>query len=472
MTTGTISKRSVDALRCKKGKDRTFLWDDRLEGFGVVAFPSREKVSGKEIPGKKVFVVQFRQNGRSRRMAIAKHGTLTPDEARGKAKKLLGAVQDGADPIKARRDARAVRTFKELSDEFQSIYVPTKCKPRTGEEYARLLKLHILPAIGSRRLTDLRRVDLIRLHANMAAHPQAANRCLSLISAIWNWAARRDEVALADNPVQGIERNPEQGKERFLSTDELIQLGDALRRAETEGLPWNIDEMKPTAKHLPKGPKLRRIDPHAVAAIRLLILTGARLREILHAKWEYLNCERGIMFLPDSKTGRKPIYLSAAALAVLKDVPRVAGNPYIIPGQSRRPKSGGAKPLPAPRADLKKPWAAVARAAGFYEKVQAMDANRKPITGKDGNPQMVERCTVRLHDLRHSFASIGAGASLGLPIIGKLLGHSQPATTQRYAHLDADPMRRAVDIIGGQIAAALEGKSGEVLELRRGVRRT
>jgi integrase len=156
-----------------------------------------------------------------------------------------------------------------------------------------------------------------------------------------------------------------------------------------------------------------------------LILTGARLREILHAKWEQIDIEHGLIFLADSKTGKKPLYLSAAGQKVLADLPRIEGNPHLIAGA----KDG------APRADLKKPWAAVSRAAGL-----------------EG---------VRIHDLRHSFASFGAGASLGLPIIGKLLGHSQPTTTARYAHLDADPMRRAVETIGATIDAAMNRSAAD-----------
>ena len=136
------------------------------------------------------------------------------------------------------------------------------------------------------------------------------------------------------------------------------------------------------------------LDPFAVAAIRLLILTGARLHEILDAQWSQLDLERGALFLVDSKTGRKPIYLSAAALTVLSTLPRLAGNPFIIAGM----KDG------EPRADLKKPWSAATRAAGL-----------------DG---------LRIHDLRHSFASFGAGAALGLPVIGRLLGHATPTTTK------------------------------------------
>src|SRR5208283_5991191 len=211
-------------------------------------------------------------------------------------------------------------------------------------------------------------------------------------------------------------------------TGEFARLGAALEEGETIGLSYSVDETKRGAKHAPKAKNRRvKLDPFAIAAIRLLILTGARLREILDARWSQVDFERGILFLADSKTGRKPVYLSAAAQAVLASLPRIEGNPHIIAGA----KDG------APRVDLKKPWAAVKRAAGL-----------------EG---------VRLHDLRHSFASVGAGASMGLPIIGKLLGHSQAATTARYAHLDADPLRRAVDTIGATISAAMDGKKGALI---------
>jgi integrase len=413
MGSGRITKRRVDALHCTASKDRVFLWDDALAGFGVAAFPS----------GTKVYVAQYRKDGRSRRVAIGEHGRLTPDEARSQAKMLLGAVEKGADPIEERRAARGVRTFREIGNEFMDRHVATKRKGRTRYEYDRLLNVHIFPALGSRRITEVRRVDVARLHAALSDRPFAANRCVALISSIWNWAARRDEVQFASNPAKGIDRNPEQGRERFLTSGEFERLGNALRTAATIGLPWTVDEAKPKAKHTPKTNKRRTVaDPFAVAAIRLLILTGARLREILHARWESVDFERGIIHLEDSKTGRKPIYLSAAALSVLSALPRIEGNPYLIPG-------GNAG---APRVDLKRPWAALKKAAKL-----------------EG---------VRIHDLRHSFASIGAGASMGLPIIGRLLGHSQPQTTAKYSHLQADPLRRAADTIGATISAAMEGE--------------
>lgn len=415
MPTGRISKRSVDALVCPSGKDREILWDDDLAGFGVAAFPS----------GNKVYVVQYRTNGRSHRSQIGKHGRLTPDEARSEAKKLLGLIETGADPIQAKRAARAVPTFREVAKDFLEEHSAKKRKPRTHAEYNRLLEKQILPEIGNVRMADLNRATVARLHGSISkAAPISANRAVALVSAIWSWASRRDIVPLSENPARGIEKNRERAKERFLTSEEFERLGDALRLAETKGLPWDTDENHPKAKHHAK-PENRntKADPYAVAAIRLLILTGARLSEILHTQWSQIDHERGIMFLPDSKTGKKPIYLSAAALAVLAEIPRVEGNPYIIVGA----KAG------KPRVDLKKPWLAIRKAAKLED--------------------------VRLHDLRHSFASVGAGASLGLPIVGKLLGHSQPQTTARYAHLDADPMRRAADTIGNTISAVLDGKS-------------
>ena len=410
MPKGRISKRTVDALVCPSGRDREFLWDDALAGFGVAAFPT----------GRKVYVAQYRQHGRSRRANLGEHGRLTPDEARSLAKQLLGVVETGADPIEARREARAVRTFGEVAEDFLRQHVAAKRKSRTEESYRETLTNHVYPAIKSRRIVDVRRADLARLHSAMEEKPSAANRALAVVSSVWNWASRREEVSAAANPCLGIERYPENARERFLTSEEFARLGDALRLAETTGLEWSIDEAKPKANRAPKlENRVRTLDPFAIAAIRLLILTGARVHEILDMKWAYVDDERGLINLPDSKTGKKSIYLSAAALSVLASLPRIEGNSSVIAGL----KTG------EPRADIKKPWAAVSKAAGL-----------------EG---------VRLHDLRHSFASIGAGASLGLPIIGKLLGHSQPATTARYAHLDADPMRRAVDTIGATISAAM-----------------
>jgi integrase len=414
-----------------------FLWDDDLSGFGVAAMPS----------GTKVYVAQYRQHGKSRRIKLGQHGRLTPDEARSMAKKVLGIVEDGKDPIEERRVKQKVRTFREVANDYLRLHVATKRKNRTHEEYERQLKLHIFPVIGSKSVTSVSKSDVARLHGGMVDRPGAANRCLALFDAVWNWAVRREEIPQLPSPTRGLDRYPEKLCERYLTHDELRRLGRAMAQAETTGLPWVVDTDGPNAKHLPKSNKVRIIDPYAVATIRLLILTGARLREILHARWDFLDLERGIMFLPDSKTGKKPIYLSDAALAILGGIPRISGNPYIIPGL----KEG------KPRYDLKKPWAAIVRAAGLMELTETR--------GTNGKPSMELRPTLRLHDLRHTFASMGVGASLGLPIVGKLLGQSQQSTTARYAHLDAAPIHRAANLIGADIVAALEAPANRTPEM-------
>lgn len=430
MATGPITKTSVDALACPPSKDREILWDgghrEAVRGFGVAAFRN----------GGKCYIAQYRKDGRSRRTRIGEHGRLTPEEARRQAKVVLGAVEGGKDPIAERKAAREVRTFKAIATEFLDQHIKSKRKARTADEYERILTLHVVPALGSKRILDLRRADVAKLHSKLSASPYQANRAIALVSAVWNWAARRDEVSFADNPARAVERFAEKSRERFLTSEELGRLGDVLREGEALGLPYSVDETNPKVKNAPK-PDSRRVnlDPYAVAAIRLLILTGARLREILDAQWSQLDMERGILFLPDSKTGKKPLYLSAAAHSVLAEIPRIKDNPHIIAGAAKG----------APRADLHRPWKAIRRAAKLDE--------------------------VRIHDLRHSFASFGAGASLGLPIIGKLLGHSQAATTHRYAHLDADPLRRAAETIGATISAAMDGRRSIVTELPRPAKR-
>jgi integrase len=423
MPKGRLTKRAVDAFVCDSRKDRDFLWDQGLAGFGLAAFPS----------GTKVYVVQYRQGGRSRRSSLGEHGRLTAEEARKAAKQLLGSVANGADPIAKRRANREIPTFRELADAFMTKHVAMKRKKRTYRSYQSLLRNHILPAIGGMRVTDIRRSLISKLHDDLAGTPGAANRVLSVVSAVWNWAAKqRDEADFPSNPATKIERYDEEGRERFLTSDELGRLGDVLREAETVGLPYVVDDAKPTAKHAPKPENRRRkLDPFAIAAIRLLILTGARLNEVLHARWDYVDAERGLLNLPSakSKTGKRSIFLSAAALEVLNGVPRIESNAHLFPGEALDKAKEG-----KPRSDLKRPWAVITKAAGLE--------------------------AVRLHDLRHSFASVGAGASLGLPIIGKLLGHVRSETTQRCSHLGADPLRRAADTIGNTITAAVNHEAG------------
>jgi integrase len=444
MPTFKITKRSVDGI--EPGARPFIAFDSDLAGFGVRVWPS----------GAMVYVVEYRPHGGGRsvakkRITIGKVGTLTPEQARKAAADALARVRLGDDPAAEKARQREALTVASLIETFKAEHVESKLKESTGRSYDAALDV-LKAAHGSTKAEALTRGQVAALHSKMRESPYAANRALATWSKMFAWGMKRGLIPKGENPAREIDRYREDKRERFLTSEELARLGDALREGETIGLVYEVDESKPKAKHAPKAENRRvKLDPFAVAAIRLLILTGARLREILDAQWSHLDSERGILFLPDSKTGKKPVYLSAAAQAVLASLPRIEGNPYVIAGHGpRKSRAGEAgassakakQPEGAPRADLKKPWTAVRRAAGL-----------------DG---------VRLHDLRHSFASVGAGASLGLPVIGKLLGHSQPQTTARYAHLDADPLRRAVDTIGATIAAAMDGGSaGNVVPMKK-----
>jgi integrase len=414
MRDSRITKRLVDSLK-PSGREH-FVWDDTLTGFGVRVQPT----------GAKSYVIKYRAgSGRAaptRRVTLGRVGTMTPDEARALARKMLGAVALGSDPAAAKAAERRAPTFGELAEIFLAEHVEAKRKPTTAAHYRSLLERVVLPELGSRRAEQVATSDLAKLHAKMRERPYQANRMLEVVGSLYSFAGKRKILPVGFNPARGIEQYPEKGRERFLTGDELARLGNAVREAETVGLPYFIDATKPTAKHAPKAAHRRTIiGPHAGAAVRLLILTGARLREILHLKWEHVDFERGLLLLPDSKTGKKAIVLNAPALDILANLPRVGA--YVIAGQTT------GSDLDKPRADLNRPWRAIVKRAGLPG--------------------------LRIHDLRHTHASVGAGLGLGLPIIGKLLGHTQPATTARYAHLDADPLRRASEHIGSRLAAAM-----------------
>ena len=343
----------------------------------------------------------------------------------------------GKDPAADKAGERAAATVSELADRFLAEHVAAKRKPGTTDLYRDLLARIVKPELGATKSDKLTRAAVTRLHSKLRATPFQANRMLAVVGSMYAFGERVGIVPEGMNPARKIVRFAEHRRERFLTGEELERLGAAIREAETTGIPWRVRENAPKAKHLAKEEKrFTKIDRYAAAALRLLLFTGARVGEVLHLKWEHVDLERGLLFLPDSKTGRKTLVLNAPAMAVLAELPRVSA--YVIAGDS----AGTDKEKP--RADLKRPWAAI--------------AGRANLEG------------VRIHDLRHTHASIGAGAGLGLPIIGKLLGHAQAATTARYAHLDADSLRRASEAIGGRIGAAMgeaPNKGGEVVPLNR-----
>ena len=406
-----ITKRLVDGLSAASRE--YFVWDSKLPGFGLRVQPS----------GVMSYVAKYRAgSGRiapTRRVTLGRVGKITPNEAEKLAKRVLGAVAHGADPAAAKSADRCAATLNELAGLFLADHVAAKRKRATADHYRHILEKLVLPSLGNRKADQVTTADVARLHARMCERPYLANRVVAVVGSLYSFVGRRRLLPVGFNPARGIDKYPEKGRERFLNAMELTRLGDAIREAETKGIPWEIDVTKPTAKHASKGRTV--IGQHAAAAIRLLIFTGARLREILHLRWEHVDLERGLLLLPDSKTGKKAIVLNAPAAAVLAGIPRIGA--YVIAGQD----AGTEKEKP--RADLNRPWRAIVK--------------RAELNG------------VRIHDLRHTHASIGAGAGLGLPIIGRLLGHTKASTTQRYAHLDTDPLRRASDHIGARLAAAL-----------------
>ena len=355
----------------------------------------------------------------------AQQARLTPEQARLAARKILSAVALGEDPAALRTRARETPTFLQFANRYLSEEAAAKLKPTTLTNYRIYVHKHAGAFIGNLKLDKVASADVAKMHHSIGqTRPATANRVIECVSSIYRYAAICGAVEPGFNPTAQIHAFREKHRERFLTTEELAQLGEAIREAETTGIPWVVDESKPTAKHIAKQKNRRTlIEPHAAAALRLLVLTGARLREILNLRWEWVDLERGLLLLPDSKTGRKCIVLNAPAMAVLATLPRMGA--YVVPADNPE----------KPRADLNRPWRALSK--------------RADLNG------------VRIHDLRHTHASVGAGAGLGLPIIGKLLGHTQAATTARYAHLDADPLRSASEVIGGRIAAAM----GEAFKL-------
>lgn len=379
-----ITKQAVDQLQ--PGQT---VRDIELKGFGV-----------RRQQGVPSYFLQRKINGRLRWFTIGLHGSpWTPEKARREAMRLLVAVSEGDDPHLLKLQEQAKPTVKEVSAQFLQSHGP-KLKPRTREEYERLFKLHINPALGTRLAADITKADVARLHAAMADTPSGANFVLAVMSKLLRWCEDMGYRPEHSNPCRGLTKYRQSKRERFLSRDEFSRLGYVLAEVEND----------------------QSVGLFAVAAIRLLILTGARLNEILTLQWRHVDLERRLLLLPDSKTGQKAIRLNDHAIKVLAALPRVARNPYVIVGS----KEG------SHLVNLQKPWRYVRERAEIDE--------------------------MRIHDLRHSFASMAAASGASLPMIGALLGHSQPQTTARYAHLASDPLQRLNQDVGDAIADAMAPK--------------
>ena len=338
---------------------------------------------------RKGYVVQYRAGRRSRRISLGPSTVLMCEQARSRAMSIIAAARNGEDPAAERDSGRKAITVKELAERFDKEHIAVRLKASTAAEYRRNLRRFILPALGQLTVTGITRADVAKFHHDLRHIPYQANRCLEVVSKMFvlaeMWGLRPD----ASNPRKHIRKYPEEKRERFLSAAELRRIGELLREMEAEGIEL----------------------PSVVHAARLLILTGCRLNEIMTLKWAHVDLAERVLRLPDSKSGAKIVHLGLPAVELLRDAQRIEGNLWVITGT-----------LPGKRlSDLQPFWQRVRARAGVKD--------------------------VRIHDLRHTFASTAVASGQGLPMIGKLLGDTQVQTKARYAHLAAEPVRTAADAV-------------------------
>lgn len=388
----------------------------RLTKTSVEALPTPEagasftwddKVFGfavKVLPsGKRNYVLKYRTRGgragTQRWLSLGTHGALTVDQARGLARRALAAVADGSDPQAQRHAVATGSTLSDVWARYERDHLGLR-KDATQRNYKAVWEHRLKPAFGNQRVKEISRGAIDAFHKKLASTPYQANRVLALLSKLMSLAEEWDWRE-GTNPCRHISKFREHARQRFLSGKEIA----AVRSARAELL---ADD---------------EITPHAASILELLLLTGARSGELASAKWAWVDWELQIIALPDSKSGAKTIYLSKDAVAVLREQEkRSKSQAYIYPGRSPGKHIH----------NLRKPWARICEKAG--------------ITG------------VRVHDLRHTAASLAMSSGTSLAIVGRLLGHTQVQTTLRYAHLETDPALRAADLISQKVREAAKPK--------------
>ena len=355
-----LSRRAVDALPV--GEREAVFWDRDLTGFGVRVHPS----------GSKVYIVQTRARGKTRRVTIGRHGVWTPERARREAGRLLASLKAGETPTRPGADSPSANgpTIAEMAERYMTGHVAVRCKPTTQRGCRHILDKFLLPRFGALRLSEVTPDHVAALHYRMRATPTMANQTVSLLSRLFYTAAKSGEAPAGGNPCRFIQKYPTRGRERFLSEQEFDRLGRVLAELEAAGT----------------------VSTSAAGALRLLMLTGCRRNETVTLKWEHVDLEHDELRLRDAKTGARAVPLSPAAKQVLTALPRRPDNPWVFPGRVRGSRLR----------TLNASWQVVRKEAGLED--------------------------VRLHDLRHSFASRALALGESLPMIGKLLGHTQVQT--------------------------------------------
>ena len=360
--------------------------------------------------GRKQYVVQTRERGKApRRLTLGSHGVVTPEEARRRAALAISRIKSGEDPVPEEARQAASPAVGRLARQWLEQHVEIHCKPKSISLYRVAVDRHILPAVGRTPALSLKPKRVVEIHHSLRDTPVMANNVIRVLSRIWHWAEERGELPEGKNPCRGVVFFRQDARERFLSDAEFRRLGETLESVEASG----------------------RMSIYTISAIRLLLLTGCRKNEILTLKWAHVDLAAGQLNLEGTKTGARTVMLSPEAVEVIAGIPRKEGNPYVIaglvPGKHLRNLNGS--------------WQIIRQIAGIGD--------------------------VRLHDLRHSFASRALALGESLPAIGKLLGHRRVETTARYAHLAQDTLRHSAERIANSIAAdiRLPGyRSGEVGE--------
>lgn len=400
-----LTEKVVAELAPESGDRERLVWDESMTSFGV-------RITAK---GAKAYVMFYRTKaGVQRRPTLGPCDRMSLKDAREKARRWWGRVADGGDPYAEERDERrtaraaveakarpsqpAPGSVAELAKHYEEKILIHR-KPGTREGSLGRLRNHILPAMGERPIREVTRLEVDGLLAKLSATPRAKGLVLTQLRHMFRLAEEWGFRPAFTNPTKGAEIDKPEERERFLSATERARLGKALADME----------------------ETRTVSQAAIDALRLLILTGCRKGEILRLRWQDVDWEARLLRLADSKTGPRKVKLNGAALAYLRTVrERAAGGAvWVCPGKVE------GKPLN----NLKKAWGMALRLADI-----------------EG---------VRIHDLRHAFATVGRSMGVGLPLIAGLLGHSQTYVTQRYAHEEDDPVRAAGDVIGAELAAAL-----------------
>ena len=349
----------------------------------------------------KVYIAQTRAKGKSKRVTIGRHGVLTAEQARQRAALVIARVKAGEDPIPAPVTPKPASgpTVTEMAERYLEEHVAVRCKPSTAVQRRFLLRKHVLPALGSTPLVTVSREDVADLHYKLRATPTTANSAVATLSRIFTFAETCGLLPEGGNPCRFVVKYRERKRERFLSDDEFDRLGRVLTEMQAEG----------------------RLSAHAAAALRLLMITGCRRNEILTLRWTDVDLDAGELRLADAKTGARKVTLSPPAVKVLTELWPISDNPWVIAGHA-----------PGKRlSNINEHWHRVRTRAGLKD--------------------------VRLHDLRHSWASRALALGESLPMIGKLLGHSQVETTARYAHLARDSVHEAATRIAASIGSDLLG---------------